>query len=72
MKNARPPKKLAKPRRWNRSKDARCCIQCEREFKMGDVVYTDAAVNVHVGCLGAYAAALRGLGLVSVEARTGE
>lgn len=55
--------KCQRPHKWNKAKDAPCCIACERPFKRGDSVYTDCAVNLHVECLPLYQKQLKELGL---------
>lgn len=43
-----------KPRRWNGREDAMACIECEKEFVKGDLVFEDCVVTIHAGCAEAY------------------
>jgi hypothetical protein len=58
-----PKQKVQKPRKWRPSKDARCCIACEKAFVRGDLVYEDCVVYVHKDCLRVYRDQLIELGL---------
>lgn len=56
-----------KPRKWKPKTDARVCVECEKDFKRGDLVYQDCAVNIHSGCLKSYWMTLRKLGLLTAK-----
>ena len=53
-----------KPRKWRKGHDGRYCIQCYTPFKSGDLVYSDCAACLHVGCLSNYRQTLIELGLL--------
>jgi hypothetical protein len=55
--------KYDKPHKWNNHKDTARCIHCDVDFQAGDMVYTDVAVNVHVGCVKEYVENLKREGL---------
>jgi hypothetical protein len=57
------PQKVQKPHKWRKRKDAELCIECDKEFKQGDMVYDDVAVNLHAECLASYKKTLKHLGL---------
>jgi hypothetical protein len=54
---------LPKPRKWNRKMDATRCVECGHAFRPGQLVYEDAAVNIHRTCLEAYRETMKKLGL---------
>lgn len=57
------PQKPTKPHKWRKRKDAERCIECAKEFKQGDMVYDDCAVNFHVECLKEYQKTAKYLGI---------
>ena len=58
------PVKLQQPRKWKLRKDGRCCIECGVPFNVGDLVYEDCVVCLHVACKEAYRKTLIELGLM--------
>ena len=57
------PKKV-KPHTWNSRKDASRCVECDVDFRRGDLVFTDIAVTIHATCLEAYRNSLIKLGIL--------
>ena len=57
------PPHLRQPRKWRPRQDGKCCIECEKPFRRGDMVFEDCVVCIHEGCLQAYGITLKELGL---------
>lgn len=64
MDKNKPITTTQKPRKWCMRKHALCCIECEKPFKHGDLVYEDVALTIHVGCLALYHASCKELGIL--------
>lgn len=58
------PNQQAKPRKWRPKQDPELCIECEKPFAKGDLLYEDCAVCVHVVCVEKYGESLKSLGLL--------
>jgi hypothetical protein len=49
-----PKGRTDKPKRWDKHEHATGCVECCREFVLGDMVHDDGNVTIHAGCRESY------------------